>query len=76
MKFVTPDIDDDGIDAFIDGVIPMLQERGLSHQDYGGTMLRDHLNARAQYGLDPLTVQSRQCSITANSLRNTPDSTR
>jgi len=50
--WVSPDIYDDGIDAFVDGVIPILQERGLFHRDYEGTTLRDHLNARARYGLD------------------------
>jgi hypothetical protein len=45
-------MDDDGIDAFVDGGVPILDERGLFHQDYEGTALRDHLKARAQYGLD------------------------
>jgi hypothetical protein len=52
LKFVRPDMDDDGIDAFVDGGVPILDERGLFHQDYEGTALRDHLKARAQYGLD------------------------
>lgn len=43
----------DGIDAFVDQVIPLLQERGLFHHDYEGSTLRDHLGAPAQYGLDP-----------------------
>jgi len=50
--WVSPDIDD-GIDAFVDGVIPILQERGIFHRDYAGATLRDHLGAPAQYGLDP-----------------------
>jgi alkanesulfonate monooxygenase SsuD/methylene tetrahydromethanopterin reductase-like flavin-dependent oxidoreductase (luciferase family) len=37
-------------------VIPqklLLQERGLFHQDYEGSTLRDHLGAPEQYGIDP-----------------------
>lgn len=51
--WISPDIYQDGIDAFVDGVIPILQERGLFHHDYDGTTLRDHLGAQAQYGFDP-----------------------
>ncbi|MDX2932695.1 NtaA/DmoA family FMN-dependent monooxygenase [Streptomyces ipomoeae] len=43
----------DGVDAFVDQVVPLLQERGLYHLDYEGHTLRDHLGAREQYGLDP-----------------------
>jgi FMN-dependent oxidoreductase (nitrilotriacetate monooxygenase family) len=32
-----------GFDAFIDGVIPLLVERGLFRAEYSGTTLRDHL---------------------------------
>jgi hypothetical protein len=46
------DVYEDGIGAFVDGVVPILQERGLFHTDYEGTTLRDHLGAPAQYGLD------------------------
>jgi FMN-dependent oxidoreductase (nitrilotriacetate monooxygenase family) len=42
----------DGIDAFVDQVVPILQARGLFHHDYEGSTLRDHLGAPAQYGLD------------------------
>lgn len=51
--WISPDINDDGIDAFVDGVVPILQERGLFHRDYEGATLRDHLDATAQYGTDP-----------------------
>lgn len=51
--WISPDVYDDGIDAFVDGVVPILQERGLFHRDYEGTTLRDHLGAPSQYGLDP-----------------------
>lgn len=42
----------DGIDAFVDHVVPILQARGLFHRDYQGSTLRDHLGAPAQYGVD------------------------
>ena len=51
--WVSPDVYEDGIDHFVDGVVPILQQRGLFHLDYEGTTLRDHLGAPAQYGLDP-----------------------
>ena len=54
--WVAPDVDTDGVDAFVDGVVPILQQRGLFHHDYAGTTLRDHLGAPAQYGLDPRIV--------------------
>ncbi|WP_222724098.1 LLM class flavin-dependent oxidoreductase [Streptomyces sp. OR43] len=50
----------DGYDAFVDQVVPLLQERGLFHEDYEGATLRAHLGAHEQYGLDPrLTKQPR-----------------
>lgn len=51
--WISPDIYEDGIDAFVDGVVPILQERGLFHHDYEGSTLRDHLGAPDQYGRDP-----------------------
>ncbi len=51
--WVSPDIYDGGIDAFVDGVVPILQDRGLFHHEYEGATLRDHLGAPAQYGIDP-----------------------
>ena len=47
------DVYEDGIDTFVDEVVPTLQERGLFHHDYEGTTRRDHLGVPAQYGLDP-----------------------
>jgi FMN-dependent oxidoreductase (nitrilotriacetate monooxygenase family) len=47
------DVYADGIDAFVDQVVPLLQERGLFHHDYAGSTLRDHLGVPDQYGLDP-----------------------
>jgi FMN-dependent oxidoreductase (nitrilotriacetate monooxygenase family) len=46
------DVFRDGIDAFVDQVIPILQDRGLFHRDYEGSTLREHLGARDQYGPD------------------------
>ncbi|MGO4187425.1 NtaA/DmoA family FMN-dependent monooxygenase [Pseudarthrobacter sp. TAF60_1] len=51
--WVSVDIYEDGIDTFVDEVVPILQDRGLFHHDYRGTTLRDHLGAPHQYGLDP-----------------------
>ncbi|WHU04303.1 NtaA/DmoA family FMN-dependent monooxygenase [Sphingomonas sp. NIBR02145] len=51
--WVSPDIYEDGVDAFVDGVVPLLQERGLFHRGYEGATLRDHLGAPPQYGIDP-----------------------
>lgn len=51
--WISPDVYEDGLDAFVDGVVPILQDRGLFHQDYEGATLRDHIGARDQYGLDP-----------------------
>ena len=43
----------DGLDAFVDDVVPLLQQRGVFHQDYVGTTLRNHIGVPEQYGLDP-----------------------
>ncbi|WP_317619161.1 NtaA/DmoA family FMN-dependent monooxygenase [Chryseobacterium foetidum] len=51
--WISPDILDDGIDAFVDEVVPILQQRGLFHEDYEGTTLREHIGAPEQYGIDP-----------------------
>ncbi|MHC5557864.1 NtaA/DmoA family FMN-dependent monooxygenase [Kocuria sp.] len=51
--WVSIDVYEDGIDTFVDEVVPLLQERGLYHHDYEGSTLRGHLGAPAQYGLDP-----------------------
>ncbi|MXN91714.1 NtaA/DmoA family FMN-dependent monooxygenase [Flavobacterium sp. Sd200] len=51
--WISPDVNADGIDAFVDEVVPILQQRGLFHQDYEGTTLREHLGAPEQYGIDP-----------------------
>ncbi|GGG68880.1 nitrilotriacetate monooxygenase [Kocuria dechangensis] len=51
--WVSIDVYEDGIDTFVDEVVPLLQERGLFHLDYEGPTLRENLGAPAQYGLDP-----------------------
>jgi FMN-dependent oxidoreductase (nitrilotriacetate monooxygenase family) len=50
--WLNPDVYEDGIDAFVDTVVPLLQQRGLFHHDYEGDTLRDHLGAPYQYGMD------------------------
>jgi FMN-dependent oxidoreductase (nitrilotriacetate monooxygenase family) len=47
------DVYADGIDAFVDQVVPILQRRGLFHLDYEGPTLRENLGVPDQYGLDP-----------------------
>ena len=50
--WISPDIYEDGVDAFVDGVVPILQERGLFHGDCEGATLREHVRALPQYGMD------------------------
>jgi FMN-dependent oxidoreductase (nitrilotriacetate monooxygenase family) len=38
-----PDVLPDGLETFVDAVVPILQSRGLFRQDYAGATLRDHL---------------------------------
>ncbi|WP_249872748.1 NtaA/DmoA family FMN-dependent monooxygenase [Oceanobacillus saliphilus] len=47
---IQPDVSFDGIRDFVDQVIPILQERGLFHEDYEGTTLREHMGIPYQYG--------------------------
>lgn len=51
--WISVDVYEDGVDAFVDEVVPILQQRGLFHGDYEGATLRDHLGAKPQYGIDP-----------------------
>lgn len=48
-------IDDlhDGLDDFVDQVVPILRRRGWRPDDYRGTTLRDHFGLPQQLGLDP-----------------------
>jgi FMN-dependent oxidoreductase (nitrilotriacetate monooxygenase family) len=41
-----PDALPDGLQAFAEGVVPLLQKRGIFREDYEGTTLRDHLGLR------------------------------
>ncbi|MDH3027332.1 LLM class flavin-dependent oxidoreductase [Methylobacterium fujisawaense] len=38
-----PDVLPDGLETFVDAVVPILQRRGLFRRDYTGATLRDHL---------------------------------
>lgn len=51
--WISPDVNVDGIDSFVEEVIPILQERGLFHKEYEGKTLREHLGVPDQYGIDP-----------------------
>ena len=51
--WISPDVNEDGIDTFVNEVVPILQERGLFHLDYEGKTLREHLGVPNQYGVDP-----------------------
>ncbi|MGV0110658.1 NtaA/DmoA family FMN-dependent monooxygenase [Arthrobacter sp. CP30] len=35
--WISPDLEEGVIDDFVDGVVPILQDRGLFHRDYAGT---------------------------------------
>lgn len=47
---ITPDVVSDGLPAFTEQVIPILQRRGLFHDDYESATLRGHFGAPYQYG--------------------------
>lgn len=47
---ITPDATD-GLEHFVDEVVPILQGRGLFRRDYEGTTLREHLGIPRQNGL-------------------------
>ncbi|AWN35848.1 LLM class flavin-dependent oxidoreductase [Methylobacterium radiodurans] len=38
-----PDVLPEGLETFVDAVVPILQRRGLFRRDYAGATLRDHL---------------------------------
>jgi alkanesulfonate monooxygenase SsuD/methylene tetrahydromethanopterin reductase-like flavin-dependent oxidoreductase (luciferase family) len=44
---ISPAFLPDSLDAFVDGVVPELQRRGLFRRDYSGPHLRDHLGLAA-----------------------------
>jgi FMN-dependent oxidoreductase (nitrilotriacetate monooxygenase family) len=49
-----PDALPDGLRDFVDGVVPLLQKRGLFRTAYEGTTLRDHLGLARPQGVAPL----------------------
>ena len=53
--WVSPDVYEDGVDAFVDEVVPLLQERGIYPTEYPGATLRENLDVPAQYGIDQRT---------------------
>ncbi|MBS4750020.1 NtaA/DmoA family FMN-dependent monooxygenase [Carnobacteriaceae bacterium zg-ZUI78] len=48
---IVPDLAHDGVRAFVEQVVPILQERGIFHEDYEGTTLRENLGVPYQYGI-------------------------
>lgn len=43
---------EDGVDAFVDEVVPLLRARGVYPAEYPGSTLRANLGVERQYGLD------------------------
>jgi FMN-dependent oxidoreductase (nitrilotriacetate monooxygenase family) len=54
--WISPDVYEDGVDAFVDEVVPILQDRGLYPSSYPGPTLRENLGVPPQYGLDPRII--------------------
>ncbi|MEB8127713.1 LLM class flavin-dependent oxidoreductase [Staphylococcus succinus] len=48
---IVPDSLHDGVEKFVEQVIPILQERGLFHKDYEGSTLRKNMGVPYQYGI-------------------------
>jgi FMN-dependent oxidoreductase (nitrilotriacetate monooxygenase family) len=40
---IMPDVFPSGVEAFVDGVVPILRQRGIFRHAYSGTTLREHL---------------------------------
>jgi FMN-dependent oxidoreductase (nitrilotriacetate monooxygenase family) len=51
--WLSPDIYEDGVDAFVDQVVPELRRRGIFPEQYVGATLRENLGVPEQYGADP-----------------------
>jgi FMN-dependent oxidoreductase (nitrilotriacetate monooxygenase family) len=51
--WISHDVYEDGVDAFVDQVVPLLRKRGIYPDDYVGATLRENLGVPDQYGLDP-----------------------
>jgi hypothetical protein len=43
-----PDIYEDGVDSFVEEVMPLLQQRGIYSTEYAGSTLRENLGVREQ----------------------------
>jgi FMN-dependent oxidoreductase (nitrilotriacetate monooxygenase family) len=54
--WISPDVYENGIDSFVDEVVPLLQERGLYPTAYPGATLRENLGVPQQYGIDPRII--------------------
>ena len=50
---LVPHVTPGGLDAFVDTVVPLLQERGVFRADYQGTTLRDHLGLTSAHQRRP-----------------------
>ncbi|PNZ24460.1 nitrilotriacetate monooxygenase [Staphylococcus rostri] len=50
--WIMPDTYEVDFQRFVDEVVPILQERGVFHEDYEGETLRENLNIPYQYGRD------------------------
>ncbi|MFF0909142.1 NtaA/DmoA family FMN-dependent monooxygenase [Microbacterium enclense] len=50
--WVSPDIYEDGVDAFVNEVVPELRRRGIFPEEYVGATLRENLGVPDQYGAD------------------------
>ncbi|WP_069752826.1 NtaA/DmoA family FMN-dependent monooxygenase [Streptomyces sp. EN16] len=57
--WISPDIYEDGVDAFVDEVVPLLRARGVYPEHYAGATLRENLGVPRQYGPDLRVVKGR-----------------
>ena len=55
-----PDVLPEGLETFVDAVVPILQRRGLFRQDYSGSTLRDHLGLARPASRYAVTGHSRR----------------
>ncbi|MEX2784170.1 NtaA/DmoA family FMN-dependent monooxygenase [Streptococcus sp. H49] len=49
--WVMPDVYEADLPRFVDEVVPVLQERGIFHEEYEGDTLREHFGIDYQYGV-------------------------
>jgi FMN-dependent oxidoreductase (nitrilotriacetate monooxygenase family) len=55
--WLSPDIYEGGVDAFVDQVVPELRRRGIYPEQYVGATLRENLGVPEQYGADPRVTE-------------------